>query len=108
VITPAEWSRWNVSLRLAVAPAWPAEPDRKVFFGFVFFFSETGPVQIPQPPIRGMEVADDGPLFLKWDPESGEMGQKSPVLRSGRGSTRRSRVAIAAGVAAYAAFHGGP
>src|SRR5262249_30234183 len=22
---PAEWSRWNVSLRLAVAPAWPAE-----------------------------------------------------------------------------------
>jgi len=21
---PAEWSRWNVSLRLAVAPAWPA------------------------------------------------------------------------------------
>src|SRR5256886_10652087 len=23
---PAEWSRWNVSLRLAVAPAWPAEP----------------------------------------------------------------------------------
>src|SRR5262249_6740400 len=22
----AEWSRWNVSLRLAVAPAWPAEP----------------------------------------------------------------------------------
>jgi hypothetical protein len=55
-----------------------------------------------------MEVADDGPLFLKWDPESGKMGQKSPVLRSGRGSTRRSRVAIAAGVAAYAAFHGGP
>jgi hypothetical protein len=23
---PAERSRWNVSLRLAVAPAWPAEP----------------------------------------------------------------------------------
>src|SRR5262249_14277496 len=23
---PAEWSRWNVSLGLAVAPAWPAEP----------------------------------------------------------------------------------
>src|SRR5262249_35542034 len=23
---PAEWPRWNVSLRLAVAPAWPAEP----------------------------------------------------------------------------------
>jgi hypothetical protein len=23
---PLEWSRWNVSLRLAVAPAWPAEP----------------------------------------------------------------------------------
>ena len=23
---PAEWSRWNVSLRLAVALAWPAEP----------------------------------------------------------------------------------
>src|SRR5262249_36398241 len=22
----AEWSKWNVSLRLAVAPAWPAEP----------------------------------------------------------------------------------
>ena len=22
---PAEWSRWNVSLRLGVAPAWPAE-----------------------------------------------------------------------------------
>jgi hypothetical protein len=22
---PAEWSKWNVSLRLAVAPAWPAE-----------------------------------------------------------------------------------
>src|SRR2546427_4361093 len=26
MIRPAEWSRWNVSLRLAVAPAWPAEP----------------------------------------------------------------------------------
>src|SRR5262249_14453336 len=26
MISPAEWSRWNVSLRLAVAPAWPAEP----------------------------------------------------------------------------------
>src|SRR5262245_53173057 len=26
VISPAEWSRWNVSLTLAVAPAWPAEP----------------------------------------------------------------------------------
>jgi len=24
VISPAEWSRWNVSLRLVVAPAWPA------------------------------------------------------------------------------------
>jgi len=23
---PAEWSRWNVSLRLAVALAWPAKP----------------------------------------------------------------------------------
>jgi len=23
---PTEWSRWIVSLRLAVAPAWPAEP----------------------------------------------------------------------------------
>jgi hypothetical protein len=25
LISPGEWSRWNVSLRLAVAPAWPAE-----------------------------------------------------------------------------------
>jgi hypothetical protein len=24
MISPAEWSRWNVSLRFAVAPAWPA------------------------------------------------------------------------------------
>src|SRR5215471_12388049 len=23
---PAEWSTWNVSLRLVVSPAWPAEP----------------------------------------------------------------------------------
>jgi hypothetical protein len=26
MISPAEWPRWNVSLRLAVAAAWPAEP----------------------------------------------------------------------------------
>ena len=26
VISPREWSRWNVSSRLAVSPAWPAEP----------------------------------------------------------------------------------
>jgi hypothetical protein len=26
LISPAEWSAWNVSLTLAVAPAWPAEP----------------------------------------------------------------------------------
>src|SRR5215831_20009098 len=26
LISPAEWSRWNVSLRLAAALAWPAEP----------------------------------------------------------------------------------
>src|SRR6516225_7831402 len=25
-LAPTEWSRWNVSLRLAVALAWPAEP----------------------------------------------------------------------------------
>ena len=25
-MAPTEWSGWNVSLRLAVAPAWPAKP----------------------------------------------------------------------------------
>src|SRR5262249_23572219 len=29
VISPAEWSRWNVSLRLAVAPAWPGGAGRR-------------------------------------------------------------------------------
>src|SRR5262249_10961652 len=27
-LAPTGWSRWNVSLRLAVAPAWPSEPVR--------------------------------------------------------------------------------
>jgi hypothetical protein len=38
---PAEWSRWNVGLRLAVAPAWPAEQ-----------------VGVGQPATRRMQVAE--------------------------------------------------
>src|SRR5262245_25042308 len=53
---PAEWSRWNVSLRFAVARAWPAEQSRSsnTELGtpgtrFAFYMPDLGIFYIPRP-----------------------------------------------------------
>src|SRR5262245_53698322 len=68
VISPAEWSRWNVSLTLAVAPAWPAEP-----------------VSVAQPATRRMQVKSNRQKECVQMPGKMARSDPRPSVRVTRG-----------------------